>query len=280
MSSVSGRVKVEYQNISIKSEHGYVPVKEEDTDDEVVLDLGKKEEDVNVASWASNLKKRKVFDMLEYAKPPVDKGKLPHASPTTVVSKETPSNPPHSEKCTPTGGATKKVRKMCSFDGCTNIVTNNGVCHRHRAKKKPCSHEGCTNISQRRGLCDRHRGRKKKTCSHDGCTNISIKGGVCVKHGSKLKTCSHEGCVNATKGGVCRSHGAMRKLCSQDECTNQARAGGVCTRHGAQRKSCSHSGCTNQAVKEGVCIKHGAKVSLKICSHAGCTNQVVKEEFV
>ena len=199
MSSVSGRVKVEYQNISIKSEHGYVPVKDEETDDEGDLDLGKKEEDVNVASWASNLKKRKVFDMLEYAKPPVDKGKLPHASPTTVVSKETPSNPPHSEKCTPTGGATKKVRKMCSFDGCTNIVTNNGVCHRHQAKKKPCSHEGCTNISQRRGLCDRHtvHGAKDsaKKCSHEGCTNFAHNGEVCFRHGAKRKICSHVECT-------------------------------------------------------------------------------------
>ena len=101
MSSVSGRVKVEYQNISIKSEHGYVPVKEEDTDDEGGLDLGKKKEDVNVASCISSLKKRKVYGMLEYAK----------RNTTAAVSKDIPSDPPD---------ISENAHRTCSSDGSTN----------------------------------------------------------------------------------------------------------------------------------------------------------------
>ena len=119
MSSVSGRVKVEYQNISIKSEHGYVPVKEEDTDDEGGLDLGKKKEDVNVASCISSLKKRKVYDMLEYAKRPVNT--------TAAVSKDIPSDPPD---------ISENAHRTCSSDGSTNHLVKGK--NRKRTVRKIC----------------------------------------------------------------------------------------------------------------------------------------------
>ena len=133
MSSVSGRVKVEYQNISIKSEHGYVPVKDEDTDDEGDFGLGKKKEYVNVGSCTSSLKKRKVYDMLEYAKLPV--------STTTVVSKDIPSDPPD---------MSEKVQKMCPSDGCTNHYLVKGK-RRKKIVDNICSFDGCTNIVTNKG---------------------------------------------------------------------------------------------------------------------------------
>ena len=47
-------------------------------------------------------------------------------------------------------------RKLCSFDGCTNIDKKGGVCVKHGATAKRCSHEGCTNRAQKGGVCIRH----------------------------------------------------------------------------------------------------------------------------
>ena len=177
MSSISGRVKLEYQKPRIKSEHGYDPVKDEDTDDEGGLDSGKKEEDVNVASWASNLKKRKVYDMLEYAKPLVNKCKLLPSDPPVVVSNDSDDNTTRPERKSP-----------------------------HKVENRLLS-------SEPKEPTKKKRKRKKNTCIHEGCNNHVIKGGVCWTHGAKLtakvKTCSHEGCTNIVqKRGVCIKHGA------------------------------------------------------------------------
>ena len=44
--------------------------------------------------------------------------------------------------------ARKKHRHRygCSFDGCTNKAQKGGVCNRHGAGRKLCSSEGCTNM--------------------------------------------------------------------------------------------------------------------------------------
>ncbi len=103
------------------------------------------------------------------------------------------------------GGGGRRRRKICSSEGCTNIVVKGGVCIRHGAKKKLCSYEGCTNQSLR---CLRH-GAVRKRCSTEGCTNYAMKGGVCRRHGAKIKLCSKEGCTSQSKiGGVCIKHRA------------------------------------------------------------------------
>ena len=125
----------------------------------------------------------------------------------------------------------KKVRKICSIEGCTKIAQRGGVCWGHGAKDtaKRCSHVGCTNHIVKGGVCMKH-GAKAKICRHEGCTNNSIKGGVCIRHGAKKKLCSHEGCTNrAKKGGVCISHGAKRaprKRCSQKDVPTMSRKEG------------------------------------------------------
>ena len=106
-----------------------------------------------------------------------------------------------------THGATRKPRKQCSFEGCTNNDQKGGVCITHGAKVKPrkqCSHEkGCNNQSRSGGVCYTHGAR----CSYEGCNNKVIKGGVCTTHGAKVvvKRCIIEGCTNVArrKGGVC-----------------------------------------------------------------------------
>ena len=58
----------------------------------------------------------------------------------------------------------KKKRKTCSNEGCTNQVINEGVCLRHGANVK------------------------RKTCAvKKDSTNQIVKGGVCCKHGAKVK---------------------------------------------------------------------------------------------
>jgi hypothetical protein len=172
--------------------------------------------------------------------------------------------------------ARSNKRKLCSADGCTNIVLRGGVCIRHGANKERCSYEWCTNTNSdkrnahtdrkpKSSSVDEELAREKRAlrkkyryeCSADGCTNRVRKGGVCIRHGAKVKRCSIEGCNNHAKiGGVCDKHGAKRKTCSSEACTNQAQIGGVCIRHGAKVKLCSSEGCTNQATKGGVCKRH------------------------
>lgn len=149
-----------------------------------------------------------------------------------------------------------KDRKLCSFDNCSNISVNSGVCYRHGAKRRLCKAEGCTLVALQKGVCLRH-GAKHPRCSAEGCDKQAQNGGVCRKHGAKVKLCSSEGCTNkARKGGVCIKHGAATTQCSSAGCTNQVMSGGVCYAHGAKRKRCVHGDCPNQVVKGGLCHRH------------------------
>jgi hypothetical protein len=75
-------------------------------------------------------------------------------------------------------------------------------------KKKRCSFEGCTTVVINGGVCITHGAIKKKRCSFKGCTNGAVKGGVCVTHGATRKGCSFEGCTSNARGkeGVCYRH--------------------------------------------------------------------------
>jgi len=76
------------------------------------------------------------------------------------------------EELGPTKVARYKYKRICSANGCTNVVVKGGVCVRHGAnrKRKLCSREGCTNIAQKGGVCKTHH---------------VINGEVCRKHGPK-----------------------------------------------------------------------------------------------
>ena len=80
-------------------------------------------------------------------------------------------------------------RRLCTAEGCTNIVNCKGVCRRHGAKikYKLCSSEGCAKHVQEGGVCIRH-GTKVKRCSKERCTNTVVKGGVCSRHGAYHNT--------------------------------------------------------------------------------------------
>jgi len=113
------------------------------------------------------------------------------------------------------GSAPNKKQKLCSAEGCTNIVIQGGVCIRHGAKRKErkrCSREGCTNQAQIGEVCIRHGAKKRRyECSAEECTNLVVRGGVCWRHGAKTKSprCSSEGCRNQAQcGGVCIRHSA------------------------------------------------------------------------
>ena len=160
----------------------------------------------------------------------------------------------------------KRKRKLTVLkeDLCTPICLessrkpNKGCLRYAGGRKRLCSFDGCTNIDQKGGVCVKH-GAIVKRCSHEGCTNYVQQGGVCVKHGAILKRCRHEGCNNqAQKGRVCVKHGASIKRCSHEGCTNKVQKGGVCIRHGAIVKRCKYDGCTNCVIREGVCRRHGA----------------------
>jgi len=60
----------------------------------------------------------------------------------------------------------KRIRKICTHEGCTNIAVNGGVCISHGAKRKAV-----------------------KICTHEGCTKQVVNGGVCTSHGAKVKLC-------------------------------------------------------------------------------------------
>ena len=81
------------------------------------------------------------------------------------------------------------------------------VTHGAKIKAKRCSYEECTNLVINGGVCIRH-GAKRIICSNEGCTNVAKNGGVCVKHGATVKRCTYEGCTNqAKRRGVCKRHG-------------------------------------------------------------------------
>ena len=61
------------------------------------------------------------------------------------------------------------------------------MCVRHGYKIKLCSSDGCTNIVVKGGVCVKH-GAKVKQCNSEGCTNNAKKGGVCMRHGAYRNT--------------------------------------------------------------------------------------------
>eukprot|EP00984_Skeletonema_dohrnii_P011634 scaffold4655_cov118-Skeletonema_dohrnii-CCMP3373.AAC.4 len=60
--------------------------------------------------------------------------------------------------------AVNKYIKICSANGCTNVVVQGGVCTMHGAKFKRCSGEGCTACAQNGGVCIRHGTNLPQAC--------------------------------------------------------------------------------------------------------------------
>lgn len=50
----------------------------------------------------------------------------------------------------------KRVRRMCTIEGCLNRVVQGGVCIAHGAKRKQCSFPGCDKSVKKAGLCSTH----------------------------------------------------------------------------------------------------------------------------
>ena len=124
-------------------------------------------------------------------------------------------------------GAKKKI-KLCSAEGCSNQVRNNGVCRRH----------GARNSGERLKKQMAAGGEKRKKREADAGAGKDEDGPPMKKTSNRNRPCKQEGCPNqAYKGGVCRRHGAKVKMCEfEGGCTNQAKKGGLCYRHGAKVK--------------------------------------------
>ena len=104
------------------------------------------------------------------------------------------------------GGTSKRVRRKCTVDGCSNRVVQGGLCISHGAKRKQCKHPGCTKNVKKAGLCSTH-GPARKRCDAEGCTKVAVQGGKCIAHGAKKKLCSIENCTKqAILGGMCKKH--------------------------------------------------------------------------
>ena len=66
---------------------------------------------------------------------------------TTPVCLKSSRKPPNKGgRYSYTGG---RKRRLCSFDGCTNIAHGGGVCRRHGATRSTCRYEGCIPTSPR-----------------------------------------------------------------------------------------------------------------------------------
>jgi len=104
------------------------------------------------------------------------------------------------------GGTSKRVRRKCTIEGCTNRVVQGGLCIAHGAKRKQCAHPGCTKNVKKAGLCSTH-GPARKRCEHPGCTKVAVQGGKCISHGAKKKLCAISGCSKqAILSGMCKKH--------------------------------------------------------------------------
>lgn len=100
----------------------------------------------------------------------------------------------------------KRVRKKCKVEGCTNRIVEGGVCIRHGAKRKKCGYPGCNKHVKKAGMCSAH-GPARKKCDFDGCTKVAVKGGRCLSHGASKKLCSVENCKKqAILSGMCKKH--------------------------------------------------------------------------
>lgn len=115
-----------------------------------------------------------------------------------------------------TGGTSKRVRRKCKIDGCTNRVVQGGLCISHGAKRKMCKHPGCTKNVKKAGLCSTH-GPARKRCECDGCDKVAVQGGRCIAHGARKKLCSFANCSKqAILGGMCKKHHDSVKLGTDD----------------------------------------------------------------
>ena len=159
--------------------------------------------------------------------PPPSEIKQDPKQPTVVGSAPSPtsdgSGTGKGTKLAP-GGTSKRVRRKCTVEGCTNRVVQGGLCISHGAKRKTCKHPGCTKNVKKAGLCSTH-GPARKRCEHPGCPKVAVQGGRCI------------------------SHGAKKKLCSVPECTKQAILSGMCKKHHDQSLSSDQRYCrpANQA---------------------------------
>lgn len=152
-----------------------------------------------------------------------------------------PGNDSKTTICTIVHNKQTFVAKICSHEGCTNVVTTGEVCVKHGAR---CSHGNCMNLARRDGVCYEHGATRisRRFCEFEGCKNISVKGGLCKRHGAKVtvRICCFEGCTNQAhgKGGVCKRHGNPSSIrrCIVEGCNNQVQGRGVCVRHGFKRR--------------------------------------------
>mmetsp|Transcript_6597 Transcript_6597/g.7203 ORF Transcript_6597/g.7203 Transcript_6597/m.7203 type:complete len:659 (+) Transcript_6597:633-2609(+) len=104
------------------------------------------------------------------------------------------------------GGTSKRIRRKCTVDGCSNRVVQGGLCISHGAKRKTCKHPGCTKNVKKAGLCSTH-GPARKRCEHEGCKKVAVQGGKCIAHGAKKKLCKIAGCTKqAILAGMCKKH--------------------------------------------------------------------------
>eukprot|EP00934_Nitzschia_sp_Nitz4_P006560 Nitzschia sp. Nitz4//scaffold6_size259037//106308//107222//NITZ4_001069-RA/size259037-processed-gene-0.69-mRNA-1//-1//CDS//3329556878//6550//frame0 len=113
--------------------------------------------------------------------------------------RKAPSGPPKRRR-------RKRVRRMCTIDGCTNRVVQGGVCIAHGAKRKQCNYPGCDKSVKKAGLCSTH-GPARKRCEVPGCQRVAVQNGICIGHGAKKTLCTAEGCKRpATVGLLCNNH--------------------------------------------------------------------------
>jgi hypothetical protein len=105
-----------------------------------------------------------------------------------------------------TGGTSKRIRRKCTMEGCSNRVVQGGLCIAHGARRKTCQHPGCSKNVKKAGLCSTH-GPARKRCEHEGCSKVAVQGGRCIAHGAKKKLCKVRDCTKqAILSGMCKKH--------------------------------------------------------------------------
>jgi hypothetical protein len=100
----------------------------------------------------------------------------------------------------------KRTRRKCVMEGCTNRVVQGGRCITHGAQRKKCGHPGCNKNVKKAGMCSTH-GPPRKLCDSEGCQKVAVQGGKCISHGAKKKYCNVENCKKqAILNGMCKKH--------------------------------------------------------------------------
>lgn len=116
----------------------------------------------------------------------------------------------------------KRVRRMCTIEGCLNRVVQGGVCIAHGAKRKQCSFPGCDKSVKKAGLCSTH-GPARKRCEVPGCSRVAVQGGICIGHGAKKTVCSRDGCSQSVfANSLCKSHSDESQPIACVPCTDKA----------------------------------------------------------